>query len=80
MKNTNEDLRNLLFAQLQNITDPEEGADMDKAIEVAKTAADIAKVIVSSAKVELDYHRFKAKLEFDGVSAFLEPKTLKLNP
>jgi len=51
MKNKISDLRNHLFTVLEELTDPESNYDMDK----AKVVADIAQVIINSAKVENDY-------------------------
>lgn len=51
MKNKIEDLRNHLFETIELLKDDE--IDIDK----AKTIADIAQVIVNSAKVEVDYIR-----------------------
>ena len=47
------DLRNLLFAQLERLSD--EDCDIEKETERAKAMADIAAVIVNSAKVEIDF-------------------------
>jgi len=57
-KNKIEDLRNHLFAQLERLGDDEEMLDSKK-LEVelsrAKAIADVAQVIVNSAKVEVDF-------------------------
>jgi len=47
------DLRNLLFAQLERLSD--EDCDIEKETERAKAMADVAAVIVNSAKVEIDF-------------------------
>lgn len=54
MRNKIEDLRNHLFATLEGLLDKDEPLEIDR----AKAVADVAQVIVNSAKVEVDY--FKA--------------------
>lgn len=51
MKNKIEDLRNHLFATLEALQDP------DKPMEIAraKVIADVAQVVINSAKVEVDF-------------------------
>jgi len=51
MNNKIEDLRNHLFATLEGLLDTEKPMDLDR----AKTVADVAQVVVNSAKVEVDY-------------------------
>ena len=51
MKNKIEDLRNHLFATIENLMDEEKPLDLDR----AKAIADVAKVIINSAKVEVDF-------------------------
>ena len=53
MKNKINDLRNHLFAVLEELTDAESTYDIAK----AKVVADIAQVVVNSAKIENDYIR-----------------------
>jgi len=53
MKNKINDLRNHLFAVLEELTDSESTYDIAK----AKVVADIAQVVVNSAKIENDYIR-----------------------
>lgn len=50
-KNKIEDLRNHLFATIESLLDDEKPMELDR----AKAVADIAQVIVNSAKVEVDY-------------------------
>jgi hypothetical protein len=50
-KNKIEDLRNHLFATMEALLDDEKPLELDR----AKAIADIAQVIVNSAKVEVDY-------------------------
>lgn len=52
-KNKIEDLRNHLFATLEALQDDENPMDINR----AKTIADIAQVIVNSAKIEVDFIR-----------------------
>ena len=51
MKNRIEDLRNHLFATLEALQDDERPMDLDR----AKTIADVAQVVINSAKVEVDF-------------------------
>lgn len=51
MKNKIEDLRNHLFETLEALKDKDNPMPLDR----AKTVADVAQVIVNSAKVEVDF-------------------------
>lgn len=51
MKNKIEDLRNHLFAALEGLSDP----DKPMEIERAKAIADVARVVVDSARAEIQY-------------------------
>jgi len=51
MKNKISDLRNHLFSVLEELTDPDSTYDISK----AKVVADVAQVIINSAKIENDY-------------------------
>lgn len=53
MKNKITDLRNHLFEALEALKDPEKPMDLER----AKVIADVAQVIVNSAKVEVDFIR-----------------------
>ena len=53
LKNKIGDLRNLLFAQLERLSD--EDCDIEKETTRAKAMSQIAVVIVNSAKVEIDF-------------------------
>lgn len=53
MENKIEDLRNHLFAVIEALQD----ADKPMDIERAKTVADVAQVMINSAKVEVDFMR-----------------------
>lgn len=50
-KNKIEDLRNHLFEALEALKDPDKPMEVER----AKAIADVARVIVDSAKVEVDY-------------------------
>lgn len=50
-QNKIEDLRNHLFATLEDLRDPDVPMDLDR----AKTIAEVAQVIVNSAKIEVDF-------------------------
>lgn len=50
-KNKIEDLRNHLFEALEALKDPDKPMELDR----ARAVADVAKVIVESAKVEVDF-------------------------
>jgi len=52
-KNKIEDLRNHLFATLEALQDDEKPMEIDR----AKAIADVAQVIVNSAKIEVEYIR-----------------------
>lgn len=56
-KNKIEDLRNHLFVTLESLLD----ADNPMDIERAKSVAEVAQVIVNSAKVEVDFLRATQK-------------------
>ncbi|MGH1450252.1 MAG: hypothetical protein ACRBBM_12655 [Pseudomonadaceae bacterium] len=51
MKNKMEDLRNHLFAQLENLADKETEVDLDR----IKAMTEISKVLVDTAKVEVGF-------------------------
>ena len=51
MQNKIEDLRNHLFACLEALADSEKPMELDR----AKAIADVAQVIINSAKVEVDF-------------------------
>lgn len=51
MRNKIEDLRNHLFATIESLQDEEKPMDLDR----AKAIADVAQVIINSAKVEIDF-------------------------
>jgi hypothetical protein len=51
MKNKIDDLRNHLFETLEALKDPDKPMELDR----ARAVADVAKVLVESAKVEVDF-------------------------
>jgi hypothetical protein len=51
MKNKLEDLRNHLFAAIEGLMDEENPMDIDR----ARAVADVAQVLINSAKIEIDY-------------------------
>lgn len=51
MKNKIDDLRNHLFATLEALRDKDQPMELDR----AKAIADVAQVIINSAKVEVDF-------------------------
>ncbi|MEH6564601.1 MAG: hypothetical protein V7756_04665 [Halopseudomonas sp.] len=51
MKNKMQDLRNHLFAQLENLSDPQTKVDLER----VKAMTEISKVLVDSAKVEVGF-------------------------
>ena len=57
MKNTINDLRLHLFAAMERITDPEPDADMHLETQKAMAVAALAKVMVDSAKAQVQYMR-----------------------
>lgn len=61
-KNKIEDLRNHLFATLEALQDDEKPMEIER----AKTIADVAQVIVNSAKIEVDFIRATGRSEGTG--------------
>lgn len=51
MKNKMEDLRNHLFAALEGLSDAEKPMELER----ARAIADVAQVVINSAKVEVEY-------------------------
>lgn len=67
MKNKLEDLRNHLFATLEALQDPDKPMELDR----AKAVAEVAGVLVASAKVEVDFLRVTERT--DASNFFPEP-------
>lgn len=53
MKNKIEDLRNHLFAVIEGLADPDNPMEIDRAIAIAN----VAQVLINSAKVEVEFMR-----------------------
>lgn len=70
-RNKIEDLRNHLFETLEKLHDKVEPMELDR----AKAIADVAQVIVNSAKVEVDFIKATGR---DQGTGFI-PETKKLN-
>jgi hypothetical protein len=70
-KNKIEDLRNHLFATLEALQDEDNPMALDR----AKTIADVAQVVVNSAKVEVDF--LKATDSSQGTGFIPDQKLLK---
>ncbi|MDH0745771.1 hypothetical protein N5D61_05385 [Pseudomonas sp. GD03842] len=56
MKNKLSDLRDHLFVALENLAEAE-GEDLERAVKKADAVSNVAKVIVDSARVEVEYIR-----------------------
>lgn len=56
MKNKLSDLRNHLFAQLEAVREATD-EDLAKEVSRAQSVSDISRVLIESAKVEIDYYR-----------------------
>jgi hypothetical protein len=61
MKNTMQDLRNHLFTVLEDLTAPDDRRTMP--IERAKAVADVAQVLINSAKAETEFLRVAGELK-----------------
>ena len=62
MKNKIEDLRDHLFATLEDLRDPEKPMELDR----AKTIAEVGKVIIDSAKAENEFLRVTGHIKGSG--------------
>jgi len=72
VKNKIEDLRNHLFETLEALKDKEAPMDIDR----AKAVAEVSKVIIDSAKVEVDFCRVTGATSASGFlpEAKIEPR------
>jgi hypothetical protein len=70
-KNKIEDLRNHLFETLEALKDDEKPMDLAR----AKAIADVARVIVESAKVEVEFLKATDALSSTGFLPKAEPET-----
>lgn len=70
MKNRMTDVRNHLIATLEALQDPDRPMDIER----AKAVAEVAQVIVNSAKVEVDFLKActDAGMKFHGTGFLLE--------
>lgn len=66
-KNKIEDLRNILFETMEKLMDDDDPMDLDR----AKAVADVAQVVVNTAKVEVDF----IKQTGHGGTAFIQGQT-----
>lgn len=73
MKNRIEDLRNHLFETLEGLKDKDDPMDLDR----AQAIANVAKEIISSAKVEVEYAKVTGAQIAGG---FLEPPRAPESP
>lgn len=55
MKNKLTDLRDHLFATLEQLTDPDPDVKNQMTLEKAKVVADVAQVVINSAKIEVEF-------------------------
>jgi len=62
MKNKIEDLRNHLFETIEALKDPDKPMDLER----ARAVADVSKVIIDSAKVEVDFLRVTGQAKGSG--------------
>lgn len=69
-KNKIEDLRNHLFATLESLRDEEKPMEIER----AKAIADVARVIVDSAKVEVNF----IEATGEAGSGFIKPEPTRL--
>lgn len=78
MKTKIQDLREHLFATLEDLRDKDKPMDLDR----AKTIADVAQVVINSAKVEVDFCKATGKLSGSGFMpiAALEPPEKPAQP
>ena len=70
MKNKIDDLRNHLFAALEALRDDENPMDLDR----ARAIADVARVIVDSAKAEVQFLQVTERRDGTGFMALPEPE------
>lgn len=71
MKNKLSDLRDHLFAQLEAVREATD-EDLPKEVQRAQSVSDISRVLIESAKVEIDYFRHIGGE--NSASSFIESK------
>jgi len=74
-RNKIEDLRNLLFAQIERLSD--EDCDVDKEMGRAKAIAQIGTVLVNSIKAEVEFLKAMGADNCGSDFISLEPKKIK---
>lgn len=62
MKNKIDDLRNHLFSALEALSDPEKPMELDR----ARAIADVARVVIESAKVEVQFLQVTGRIDGTG--------------
>lgn len=73
MKNKIEDLRNHLFATLEDLRDKEAPMELDR----AKAIADVAQVIIDSAKAENTFIQITGSVGSGFIENHTQPRLLK---
>lgn len=73
MKNTAQDLRNHLFAQLEALRDAKSPEEVEREVKKAKAVNDTSKQLVDLAKVEINAHA-ELGTRVTGSMPFLDPK------
>ncbi len=76
MKNKIEDLRNHLFAAMEKLTEAETPEELSRELERSKGLAEIGKVIVDSAKTEVDFIKAAGGEVLPNTGFFDRPKML----
>lgn len=79
MKTKITDLREHLFATLEDLRDPEKPMDLER----AKAIADVAQVVINSAKVEVEFCKVTGQVQGSGfipIAKVEEPEKEALPP
>lgn len=76
-QNKLEDLKNHLFLCLQDLNDPEEGADFKKTIEKSKAVAAVGSQLVNAFKIELEAVKLAKKMNMDVKNPFIETVSIE---
>ena len=72
MKNTIDDLRNHLFATLEALQDEKKPMDIDR----ARAISDVARVVVDSAKAEIEFAKVTGSTTGTGFLPVVQPPAL----
>lgn len=75
MRNKAEDLKNALFEQLENLSDPDK--DLETEIKRSKAIVDVGQVLVNLAKEEIAFQKMKFNYGNDFDGKFFEVKETK---